>query len=245
MNKLIDVKLIFSQIPKLLEYLPVTMEIAVISMALSLLLGLALAVIRIRKIPVLRQLAAAFISVIRGTPVIVQLYVTYFGIPIFLKVLNQRYGTEFAIDGVAPVAYAIVALGINQSAFNAEIIRASLESVDRGQMEAASALGMTWFQSLRRIILPEAVVVALPSLGNAFIGLIKGTSLAFVCAVVEMTAEGKILGGRTYRYFEVYLSLAIIYWVITFILERILAFTENRIRIPEEAPALTEVRSND
>ena len=245
MNKLIDVKLIFSQIPKLLEYLPVTLEIAVISMAVSLLLGLVLAVIRIRKIPVLRQLAAAFISVIRGTPVIVQLYVTYFGIPIFLKVLNQRYGTEFAIDGVAPVAYAIVALGINQSAFNAEIIRASLESVDRGQMEAASALGMTWFQSLRRIILPEAVVVALPSLGNAFIGLIKGTSLAFVCAVVEMTAEGKILGGRTYRYFEVYLSLAIIYWVITFILERILAFTENRIRIPEEAPALTEVQSND
>ena len=245
MNKLIDVKLIFSQIPKLLEYLPVTLEIAVISMAVSLLLGLVLAVIRIRKIPVLRQLAAAFISVIRGTPVIVQLYVTYFGIPIFLKVLNQRYGTEFAIDGVAPVAYAIVALGFNQSAFNAEIIRASLESVDRGQMEAASALGMTWFQSLRRIILPEAVVVALPSLGNAFIGLIKGTSLAFVCAVVEMTAEGKILGGRTYRYFEVYLSLAIIYWVITFILERILAFTENRIRIPEEAPALTEVQSND
>lgn len=245
MNKLIDVNLIFTQIPKLLEYLPVTLEIAIISMAVSLLLGLILAVIRIRKIPVLKQAAAVFISVIRGTPVIVQLYVTYFGIPVLLKVLNQRYGTEFAVDGVAPIVYAIVALGINQSAFNAEIIRASLESVDRGQMEAANALGMTYFQALRRIVLPEAFVVVLPSLGNAFIGLIKGTSLAFVCAVVEMTAEGKILGGRTYRYFEVYLSLAIIYWGITFVLERILVFVENRIRIPEEAPALREVLSDD
>ena len=120
-----------------------------------------------------------------------------------------------------PIVYAFVALALNESAFNAEIIRASLESVDKGQVEAASALGMNYFQALIRIILPEATVVALPSLGNAFIGLIKGTSLAFVCSVVEMTAEGKILAGRNYRYFEVYISLAIIYWVITFVLERV------------------------
>ena len=239
MNKLIDIELIFTQIPKLLEYLPVTMEIAVISMAGSLVLGLILAVIKIKKIPVLRQLAAAFISVIRGTPVIVQLYVTYFGIPIFLKMINQQYGTNFEVNGIAPIIYAIVALGVNQSAFNAEIIRASLESVDRGQLEAAHALGLTYLQALRRIILPEAIVVALPSLGNSFIALIKGTSLAFVCSVVEMTAEGKIIGGRTYRYFEVYISLAIIYWAITFLLERILALVEKKIRIPDEAPALT------
>lgn len=241
MSKLIDVNQIFTQIPKLLEYLPITLEIAVISMFGSLVLGLLLAVIKIKKIPVLRQLAAVFISIIRGTPIIVQLYVTYFGIPVLLKALNQQYGTSFAVNGVAPIIYAIVALGINQSAFNAEIIRASLESVDKGQLEAANALGMTYFQALRRIILPEAIVVALPSLGNSFIGLIKGTSLAFVCSVVEMTAEGKIIGGRTYRYFEVYISLAIIYWVITFILERVLALIEKKIKIPEEAPALIEV----
>ncbi len=101
------------------------------------------------------------------------------------------------------------------------------ESIDKGQVEAASALGMNYFQALIRIILPEAIVVALPSLGNAFIGLIKGTSLAFVCSVVEMTAEGKILAGRNYRYFEVYISLAIIYWVITFVLERVISYLEK------------------
>lgn len=100
------------------------------------------------------------------------------------------------------------------------------------------ALGMTYFQALRRVILPEAIVVALPSLGNSFIGLIKGTSLAFVCAVVEMTAAGKIIAGRTYRYFEVYVSLAIIYWIITIIVEQGIKLIEKKIRIPENAPAI-------
>lgn len=124
-----------------------------------------------------------------------------------LKYINFKCGTNYNVNGVAPIVYAFVALALNESAFNAEIIRASLESVDKGQVEAASALGMNYFQALIRIILPEATVVALPSLGNAFIGLIKGTSLAFVCSVVEMTAEGKILAGRNYRYFEVYPEL--------------------------------------
>ena len=245
MDKLFDFELVFTQIPTLLQYLPVTLEIAVVAMIGSLVLGLILAVIKINKVPVLRQLAAVYISIIRGTPILVQLYVTYFGIPLILKAINQAYGTDFAVNGVAPIVYAFVALAVNQSAFNAEIIRASLESVDHGQLEAASAMGMTYLQSLRRIIIPEAFVVALPSLGNAFIGLIKGTSLAFVCSVVEMTAEGKILGGRTYRYFEVYISLALIYWVITFILERILILIEDRIKVPVEAPPLIEVAEEE
>lgn len=124
------------------------------------------------------------------------------------------------------------------SVFSGVTSGTSLESVPKGQIEAANALGMTYFQALRRVILPEAIVVALPSLGNSFIGLIKGTSLAFVCAVVEMTAAGKIIAGRTYRYFEVYVSLAIIYWIITIIVEQGIKLIEKKIRIPENAPAI-------
>ena len=221
MGKLFDGKLVFTQIPLLLKYLPVTMELAVTAMIASLILGLLLALVKIKKVPVLKQLVSIYISVIRGTPILVQLYVTYFGIPMLLKYINFK------------------------SAFNAEIIRASLESVDKGQVEAASALGMNYFQALIRIILPEATVVALPSLGNAFIGLIKGTSLAFVCSVVEMTAEGKILAGRNYRYFEVYISLAIIYWVITFVLERVISYLEKKLRVSEDAPALLDIRDTE
>ena len=206
MSNLFDIKMVFTQIPDLLTYLPVTLELAVVAMIVSLILGLILALIKMKKIPVLKQLANLYISVIRGTPVLVQLYVTYFGIPMILKAINLKYGTNYNANGVAPIIYAFIARAVNESAYNAEVIRASLESVPKGQIEAANALGMTYFQALRRVILPEAIVVALPSLGNSFIGLIKGTSLAFVCAVVEMTAAGKIIAGRTYRYFEVYVS---------------------------------------
>ena len=179
------------------------MELAVTAMIASLILGLLLALVKIKKVPVLKQLVSIYISVIRGTPILVQLYVTYFGIPMLLKYINFKCGTNYNVNGVAPIVYAFVALALNESAFNAEIIRASLESVDKGQVEAASALGMNYFQALIRIILPEATVVALPSLGNAFIGLIKGTSLAFVCSVVEMTAEGKIVRTKYDKYRQI------------------------------------------
>ena len=203
-------------------------------MILGILLGLLLAIVKIKKIPVLKSIATFFISAIRGTPILVQLYIAYFGIPMLFKYLNQKYGTNFHVADIDGFVYAVVALGINQSAYNAEIIRAALLSVGDGQIEAASALGMNYFQTLIRIIVPEAIVVALPSLGNSFIAVIKGTSLAFTCAVVEMTAQGKIMGGRNYRNFEVYVSLAIIYWVITIVIEKGLAYIEKKLAIPEQ-----------
>ena len=234
MSDLFSLELVLTQIPDILRYLPVTMELAVVSFIVSLLLGLLLALIKMKKIPVLNTLANIFISIIRGTPILVQLYVTYFGIPLLLKALNQAYGTEYNVNAIPGIVYAFVALALNEAAFNAEVIRGALSSVDKGQLEAANSLGMTYFQSLRRVILPEAITVALPSLVNSFIGLIKGTSLAFTCAVVEMTAEAKILGGRNFRYFEAYVSLAIIYWVVTFIIEQIMKRVEKKLAIPED-----------
>ena len=149
MSNLFDIKIVFIQIPDLLTYLPVTLELAVVAMIISLILGLILALIKMKKIPVLKQIANLYISVIRGTPVLVQLYVTYFGIPMILKAINLKYGTNYNANGVAPIIYAFIALAVNESAYNAEVIRASLESVPKGQIEAANALGMTYFQALR------------------------------------------------------------------------------------------------
>lgn len=205
-----------------------------LSMLLGLLLGLVMAIIKMKKIKVLTQITNLLISLLRGTPVIVQLYVAFFGIPMFFKAINQKFGTDLAVADIPGIAYAMVALGLNQAGFMAEIIRSALQSVDNGQIEAAHALGMTYAQALRRIILPEAIEVALPTLGNSLISIIKGTSLAFTCAVVEITAQGQIIAGRTYRYFEVYVSLAIIYWVITLIIEQGIRIIENKIRIPDQ-----------
>ena len=236
MAKLFDVKLVFTQIPELLKYLPTTLYLTAIALVIGLVAGLLIALIRMKKIPVLNQLAVAFISVMRGTPIIVQLYITYFGIPIALKYINYYYGTHYDINAVPGIVFAMIALGLNQSAFDSETIRAAIQSVDRGQIEAAKSIGMNGFQVLWRVILPQAGSVALLPLGNSLIALIKGTSLAFTCSVVEMTAAGKILAGRNYRYFEAYCTLAIIYWVLTFILERVLALIEKKISIPEQPP---------
>ncbi len=163
-----------------------------------------------------------------------QLYIAFFGIPMFFKYLNQRFGTNLAVADIPGFVYAVAALGLNQSAFCAEIIRSALLAVNEGQIEAAQALGMTYLQTLRRIILPQAFEVALPTLGNSLISIIKSTSLAFTCAVVELTAQGRIIAGRSYRYFELYISLAIIYWVITIVIEQAIKLIEKKIRIPDQ-----------
>ncbi|MDY3796198.1 MAG: amino acid ABC transporter permease [Agathobacter sp.] len=234
MGKLFDFSLVFSSIPELLQKLPITLGLASLSMVLALILGLLMAIIKMKKIKVLTQITNVLISLLRGTPIIVQLYVAFFGIPMFFQAINQRFGTNMVVADIPGFVYAMVALGLNQSGFMAEIIRSALQSVNSGQIEAAHAIGMTSSQTLRRIILPEAFEVALPTIGNSIISIIKGTSLAFTCAVIEITAQGKIIGGRTYRYFEVYVSLAIIYWVITIIIEQIIKIIENKIKIPEQ-----------
>lgn len=240
MGKLFDFSLVFTSIPELLKKLPITLELALLAMALGLALGLLMAIIKLKKIKVLTQITNVLISLLRGTPIIVQLYVAFFGIPMIFTAINRRFGTDMAVANIPGFIYAMIALGLNQAGFMAEIIRSALQSVNQGQIEAAHAIGMTSGQTLRRIILPEAFAVALPTLGNSLISIIKGTSLAFTCAVVEITAQGKIIGGRTYRYFEVYVSLAIIYWIITIIIEQVIKIIEKKISIPDQVELVSE-----
>lgn len=233
MPNIVDIGLIFSQIPTLLAYLPVTLFITFFSMLLGVMLGLIIAIIKMNKIPILSQMAMIFVSFIRGTPLIVQLYLSFYGIPIILRYINYYYHTDLNINSVPPMLFVLIAFSFNEAAYNSETIRAALQSVNKGQIEAAQSLGMTYNQLLRRIIIPEAFIVALPNLGNALIGLLKGTSLAFVCSVTEMTGRGKTLAGHSYRYFEVYISLALIYWALTIIIELIVRYLEKRLTISD------------
>ena len=162
MTKLFDISLVFTQLPKLTSYLYVNLEIAAIALVIGWAAGLVIALIRINNVPVLKTLAALFVSVIRGTPIIVQLYITYFGIPILLRYINYYNGTDFNINNIPGLVFAIIALGLNQSAFDSETIRASILSVDKGQIEAAKSMGMTRWQVLKRVLLPQAFSVAIP-----------------------------------------------------------------------------------
>jgi len=243
MPKLFDFVLVWTQIPEILSYLPITLEIAVVSMFFSLFLGFFTAMVKIKKIPGLRQVAAFYVSFMRGTPIIVQLYLTFYAIPMAFQYINFYWKTDLTTAGVPPMLFVLLAFSLNEGAYNSESIRAAIQSVDRGQIEAAQSLGMTSFQSFRRIVLPEALLVALPTLGNSFIGLIKATSLAFTCAVVEMTAAGKLLASRNFRFFEMYLSLAVIYWAVTVGLERLFAYIEKRLRANEREVSIYDKNS--
>lgn len=243
MTNVFDWTLIFTNIPKLMKYLPITLEIAFFSYFLSLVIGLLVALVRIKKPKVIYQLVSFYVSFTRGTPILVQLYATYFGIPMILQIINLNFGTNFSTNFIPNIVFALVALSFNDAAYSSEYIRASIESVDKGQREAAHSIGMNAFQTMRRIVIPEALVVALPSLGNSFISLVKGTSLVFTCAVVDITAGGKLIAGRNYRYFEMYISLAIIYWIITFIVSGIFRFLEKKMKCNEREVAAVNDRN--
>ena len=233
MPNLFDVKVVYKDFWLILQYLPVTLKLSIVAIVLGLLLGFGIAVIRMKNLKVLKPLTTFYISIIRGTPIIVQLYVSYFGIPIFLRYFNYFAGTNFKIAAIPPFIYASVALSFNQAALHSVTIQAALQAVNKGEIEAASAIGMTGWQKMRRIIIPEAIELALPSLGNTLIGLIKGTSLAFTCGIIEMTGQGKIIAGGDFRYFEAYVALAFIYWFITIIIEKTIKFILHLVEVPE------------
>jgi L-cystine transport system permease protein len=230
MGKVFDIEYMISTVPEILKYLPVTLEIALYSGIISLILGFAVALIRTFKVKVLSQICAVYVSFIRGTPAMVQLLVAYYGIPIMLKGLNESMGTSLNVSGIPASVFAVVALSLNTGAFMSETIRSAILSVDAGQLEACYSVNMNTFTALRRIILPQAFTVALPPLGNSLISLLKETSLIFNISVIEMMAAAKIVGTRSFRFFEVYIVVALIYWVCCLALERLLILLEKRVR---------------
>jgi L-cystine transport system permease protein len=224
----IDFKFALEQVPEVLKGVPVTLTIAIVAMVLGLVFGLLIALCRIYKVPVLNQLSIVYISFIRGTPLVVQLYVFFYGVPVLFDFLNRHFGLNLNADEVPTMLYALIAYTINTAAYEAEIFRASINAVNAGQMEAAYSVGMTTAQGLYRIVLPQAFVVAFPNLGNTFIGLIKATSLAFAVKVVEILAITRIIANNGYKFLEMYLVASIIYWVICWVCEVIFAKLEKK-----------------
>jgi L-cystine transport system permease protein len=232
MEKLFDIDYMLKSLPQIISHLPVTIGIAVGSMVLGMLLGLATALIRLYKVPVLGRLSAVYVSFVRGTPLLVQIYLVFYGIPKLIYFVQTQYGwlQGFDVNIIAPEYYALLSFSINLGAYLSETIRSAIESVDRGQFEAANAIGMSQTQTMLKIILPQALTVALPNLGNTFISTIKDTSLVFVIGVVDIMGEAKIIGSRGLAFFEVYIAVSLIYWPVCIIIERVLARLEKRVR---------------
>jgi L-cystine transport system permease protein len=215
MGKAFDPMLILEFIPTLIHYLGVTLQILVASIILGLILGIAAAIPRIFKIPLLNQLVIVYISFIRGTPIIIQLFLVFYGIPALLMLINVD------ISRMDPFYFVVMTYGISNGASFAEIFRGALQSVDYGQTEAAYSVGMTNSQNFFRIILPQAIMIAFPNMSNTVIGSLKDTSLAFTIGVMDMMGRGETLIASTAHAIEVYISLSIIYYAVVLLFEKI------------------------
>ena len=214
-----DMDLVFNSFPLLLVGAGVTIQITVLSTAIGFVIGLIVGVARISHVRLLRMLAEVYVEFFRGTPLLVQIFLFYFALPVLT---GQR---------IDPFIAAISACGINSGAYVAEIFRAGIQSVDDGQMEAGRSLGMTWLQTMRYIIVPQAFKRVIPPLGNEFIAMLKDSSLVSVIGFEELTRRGQLIIAKTYGSFEIWMSVAVIYLVMTLTISRFVAYLERRCRV--------------
>ena len=206
-------------LPKLLDGLSITLFLTFLSLILGFLLGISLALGRIYTPKIISWLCIGYIEIIRGTPLLVQLFILYFGLP--------SVGIR-----LTPIIAAVIGLSLNSGAYQAEYLRGSIQSIKSGQMIAARTLGMTKTQAVAHVILPQALRTSIPAWSNELIYLLKYTSIAYIIQVVELTAEGKFIAADTFRYLEIFTMIAIIYLSLTVLFTEIIDRIEYRIRIP-------------
>lgn len=212
-----NVDLMINSLPLLIVGAGITVQITAISVGLGLVIGMFVGIARICHVKVLRALATVYIDFLRGTPLLVQIFLIYFALPM---VVGQR---------VDPFIAAITACGINSGAYIAEIFRAGIQAIDEGQMEAGRSLGMTWVQTMRYIIVPQAFKNIVPPLGNEFIALLKDSSLVSVIGFEELTRRGQLIIARTYGSMEIWITVALIYLVMTLTISRFVSYMEKRL----------------
>lgn len=204
----------------LLKGTQITLELTAGAVAIGIVIGLVMALMRLSDNKIFKAIAISYIDFFRGTPLLVQIFIVYFGFP-------QIFGFT-SPDNYQYVA-ATLAMGLNSGAYIAEIFRAGIQSIDRGQSEAARSLGMTQGQALRYIILPQAIKRVIPPLGNEFIALLKDSSLVALIALEDLMYSGKIIVGRTFQPFPIYIEVALIYLVMTLVLSRLVSYAERRL----------------
>jgi His/Glu/Gln/Arg/opine family amino acid ABC transporter permease subunit len=219
MKYAISWEIVVRSAPVLLKGALYTLEVAGLSILIGLGIGIAGAVVRLGPIVSLRRIAQAYVEIVRNTPILIQLYFIYHGLP--------RFGVRFN-----SFTAGLIALSVYCGAYVLEIIRAGVEAVDGGQIEAARASGLSEGSIFRHVVLPQSVRIALPALGGQFISLLKVSSLASVIGTVELTYVANDIVALTYRSFELYAMAGLLYLVMTLVTAGLLRLLEERIRVP-------------
>ena len=202
--------------------IPQTVWVSLVAVIIGAALGLLLALMRVTKNKILRGISLVYINIIRGTPMIVQAFVFAYGVPQLL----QANGVHFTWPQL--VIPALIVCGLNSSAYMAEIIRSGLQAIDKGQIEAARSLGMTNRMAMRLVVIPQAIKVILPAVGNEFVTLIKETSVLSFVGVVEIMRQGALWNAATFETFPAYIGVALAYLLLTLPLSKLVNIFEKK-----------------
>lgn len=224
MEKYFDIQYLWNALPTLLPYLWVTLYVAAFAVLIGSVLGLGLAAMKLSKSRILQALANGYTTVIRCTPSVVLLFLIYYGVPAFSENL---FGID--LQGVNTGVFVVMTFSLQFAAMMSEVIRSSYLSIDRGQYEAAVSVGLSPFQAYRRIIFPQAFVIALPNFGNGLIAVLQEGALAYTIGFIDVVGKANLIIANNFNThaLEIFLALAIIYWVLSIAIEKVFAFIEK------------------
>jgi len=208
---------IVQYLPLLMKGVKLTIQISIIAVAVGTIIGLFISLVRLSKLWPLRWLAKGYVEFLRGTPLMAQIFLIHFGVPPLL-----------GINAFNPLYSGTIALSLNSGAYVAEIFRGAIQSIEKGQMEAARSLGMTHAQAMTHIIIPQAFKRAIPPLGNEFIAILKDSSLVSVISLQDLMMAGRIMQGRSFRFIETWLAVSLLYLVMTLTLSQFVSYLERR-----------------
>lgn len=210
--------------PFILQGVSLTVLLSFVGITGGMILGLFIGLGRLSKSPLFSRPSGWYVDLFRGTPLLVQIMFIHYAVP---QIFDYR--------PLPPLYDGMIALGLNSAAYIAEIFRATVGSINKGQMEAARSLGMTHWQAMRYVILPQAIRIAIPPLGNEFVALLKDSSLLFAIGVAETMSKGLLAAGRSYRPFEIWSIVAVAYLVLTTLFARLTGVLERRLAISDRS----------
>ncbi len=208
--------LIVDNLPLLLQGALVTIKITAFSVAAGFIIGMLASIANLSSFKPLRWLVRFYVDVVRGTPMLVQIFLIYFALP---QIIGQR---------IDPFIAAVTACSLNSGAYMSEIFRAGIQSINKGQMEAGLSLGLSWAQTMRYIVMPQALKAIIPPLGNEFIAMLKDSSLVSVIGFEELMRRGQLIIAKTYASAEIWTAVAIIYLVMTQVISYFIAYLERK-----------------
>lgn len=227
----IDIPFIWVAFIELLSALPITLLLTIVPLLAGFFIGIGVSLIRIYKLKYFYRIANGYVSFFRGTPIIMHIMLIYYGFPYLLDLISEKLNLGIQSKDIPIILFVLTALSLAAGAYLSEIIRSGILSVSNGQMEAANSIGMTRYQAMIRIVLPQALASSIPNFINISVGFLHTSSIAFLLSQKELTGATNIIASTNLKFLESFIAASFIYWGLTIFIEGISSLIEKKVRV--------------